>query len=322
MYNRNGGGVFGFAYHICCCLACLICLGPLLIIIGVIILFTATVNTRGTEISLYNTAITSWNNTYMPEFAAINGVSIISPINMNLMKDTTTPDTLMDTGTDFSGYNVLKYDAMVNLPSFTYTTQNVGYTLPIQITVGGTNLTFSVNPIVQTTLFPNQLVPTCAINNVRYPACSQVCQSNLGVWDAGTQVCNLTAIVTQLCVKVSGSWQLDSTFGGNGCQPSNAVETPTYTATFPYNGAWPIEKYKLYLPPNIGQVVTLPVEMIVRHADDPFVVAGSITDGSYYFGTTTGQKLATGFILIIVGGVFTLPAILTVVLICYCVRRN
>jgi len=330
--NDGGGGLCGIAYHICCCLFCLVCLGPILIIIGVVVLFTLTVNGRANEIVAFNNAVTAWNNTYRPEFVASPGFSIGSPFNVTLAQDLNA-DALMDTGTDYLTYQPLKFDSLnVAMPSIIYSPQTTNYQINFPLLDNnGTSLATNVVIFKTASLSYTQLGTTCSTtnyNNNNNRPCQFVCADYLGSWDQFALRCTVAAVVTQLCVKVSlvgQQWQLDSKYGGVGCQPTNAQYPNLHPPNFPYDGltTQPIEKYKLVVVPANGFAVNIPnVNVIVRHTQDPFVVAGYITGGSYNFGATTGQKLTTGLILIIVGGVFTLPAIIAVVLVIVCVRNR
>jgi len=320
----------GMAYHIVCCLCILMCLGPILIIIGIIVLFTAAVdNTRANEISQYNTAVNDWTNTYRAQYAATPGFTVTSPGNTALLQDTNT-DTLNDDGTDYSTYSALKYDTQsFTVPPFTITNYQNQYTYSVTLNItqnDATNNTiqYSLAAFKATVLRSTDMGCSTTTNNNQNTNnnCIYVCPNTYsGIWDTTLFQCNITYILKSVCLKVSktgNTWQFDNTNGGIGCAPAPST-------TYPYLGSvWPVETYTAYNNRvGSGSVINFnSVPLFLRHYKDPYIAAAYITDGSYYFGLTKGQKVATGLIIIIIGAVFTAPAVAITVGVILCCRNN
>jgi len=154
-------------------------------------------------------------------------------------------------------------------------------------------------------------------------SCQTVCANYNGIWNTATQLCALAQYVSIYCVKLqyNNIWSLDMENGGYGC---DLTQANFGNSNYPYGStAWTTAlQYTSINMPNSGSNVTLPAAtLIVRHARDPYIEAALVTGGSYNFGLSTGQTLALGLILIIVGCVFLLPAILVTVLCCYCIQN-
>jgi len=319
--------VCGMAYHIVCCLCILMCLGPILIIIGIIVLFSATSNTRANEVGQYNMAVTQWNNQYRAEFAAATGFGLGPTSNVILNQDVGVDKLNDGTTSDLSTYTPLKYTTLLaTFPPFTYSAQTQSYNYAVTLPLFSPNLgnTTTQLPVIVTPFKKTILMNTDLNCKTTTTNCATVCGSYNGIWNTITLQCTLAQIASTMCVKVlyaGNAWSLSNENGGNGCgyTPASIVNS-----NFPYNNAvWGVEQYTNFNVPNDGSNVTLPaVTLIVRHARDPYIEASLVTGGSYNFGLTTGQTLALGFIIIIVGAVFLAPAILVTVLCVYCIRRN
>ena len=314
---------FGIGRQICGCLCCLLCTGPFLILIGIIVLFSAADDTRGEKEANYNKAVNSWTNTGRDEFEGAMGFSVFqNDGSLYPFIVDTTGDDLDDTADTLQSYKALKYVAS-NAVLFSTNYTNNGNTISkdINFLVMNGNTTFinSLNGFTVKSLSPSQLSEQtpCRTNtynsNSNDPTCASVCVNLGGVYDNARDSCAVKSIMTKACIKLivnNNRWIPDQDFGGYGCYPGNDL-------------SWAPEEYRTSNVQNGDSINIGATAIVLRSSSDPFVIAGDMTDGTYNFGLTTGQKLATGLILIIIGGVFMAPAILiTVLVVFYCRRRG
>jgi len=309
----------GLAREVVCCIVCFVCLGPILIIIGLIVLFGfAPNNTRGTEVGQYNMAVTDWTNTYRTEFASSNGFTAGDNVALN---QDTTPDTLNDGGSDLNAYTALKYSkGALTIPAFQYTTGQSVFLYNLQITVGTPNKTITVPIQVMKTVSLTPFQLGCSTTgNANFTSCTTACARKNGNWDPYRQLCQVSFVVSNACIKIAKTvgWDVDAGYGGNGCYYVTIDDAAGYATNFP------VETLVTYPTPANNSTVTLqPIPLTIRHTKDPYIAASSITTGSYNFGLSTATKVGIGLILIIVGAVFMAPVIITVVLIVYCCRKR
>jgi len=319
--NEN---ICGVAREIFACIYCLICLGPFLIIIGLIVLFSAaTSNSRGDETKLYNKSVDAWTSTYRAEFATSMGWTTFLDDNdkATLTADTTTDPLNDDHTSDLHSYVALKYTLPLAaiIPTLTFETDSYDAGLYNQtLTFNSTDSSHSVVSFNLLQILLAQATNAqmnCDVSGTQSDtnSCPNVCQNKYaGVYDSFEGECDVLQVIKSFCGKVSlvsGQWGPDFTNGGYGCGPSLAL---------PSSGTFPVETYTNVAPPNDGDIVDFGgVTVTLRSAHDPYIAAAQITGGSLDFGLTKAQKAGAGLIIIIIGAVFMAPAILIVVGVVY-----
>jgi len=285
-------GLFGLGRRVCGCLCFLLIVGPLLIVIGVAVLFSATHDTRGPLISQYNEAVANWTNTHRAQFAQISP-NIYSTEHPNplVLGANTQGDILADHDKKIHSYTPLKYTYQLSslVASKPWSSSN---TSQFVVSVGSKASTVSV------TLVATPAV-TYGCTNPHGNDCPE-CTNQGGVWDFVKQTCTTIEVLDGFCLKLansSGSWEKAADYGGYGCGAKNDWNTQSYVK----------------VNPTKTPTVTFSGTITVRSLYDPYVYAAHLTDGSYNFGMTQADKAKTGVMLIIVGGVFIAPAILITV---------
>jgi len=292
------------------CICCLCCTGPLVILLGVIFLLSATNDTRSDLVNQYNAAVSEWNAAARAQFAIAGNFSVLAKTGTATLVPNTTADPINDSGDDLDSYTPLKYSIVAPvLNSVIYTGQDQDQQyLTFEWNNTSPNKTFYQFAVPTITLGtqvlgPNQLSQKCNVTGGN-PNCAQVCHNEGGQWNSISQTCTIFQEIVNFCTKLSydnvSKWLPDNSYGGIGC---------TYG---PY-GDWYPEGYETYPVPSYNSPVNFPpTPLMLRSVKDPWVVAQYLTDGSLSFGLSTGQKIGIGMILIIVGACLELPICLGV----------
>lgn len=286
--------LFRLEKKICSCLCCFFCLGPILIIIGVALVVSSASDSRGALISKYNDAVEAWTSTHKAEFESLaaNSVLVVNGNRSNVLSLDTSNDALNDDDKKFIPYAARKLVVSLNnviLPMAwnPYSGATVMLEVFVNNTAGPTIFSQTVQPMKT-----SYVSTTCDLSQ---DYCSD-CTAKNGVWTSSG--CRVSSVASNVCVKVdqysSGNWYASSTPGGDvGCGAGGNWQAVSYTNV--YNPVSPI---------------VFNGQFVLRSAYDPYVVAASLTGGTFRFGLTTKEKIKYGFILIIIGGVCVVPAVL------------
>jgi len=280
------------------CLCCLVCFGPLLLIIGIWQFAEAPGASlqRAAMISDVNAQINLWKN-IEPSFAAtrwtVNNIAL--PINHPSGEIPVVENLESYTATDFFTTSGVippsKFNAQANpvVLNFVVTSTTNG-------TTGGASV--SVLPFKAT------------VTSSTSDDCKQGHYSN--------GYCTNYYVLESVCVKVSkkgNTYTADNTYGGYGCSqfdglggnqwsPSVYTQVP-YTDSFGNHPSANTYYFNSYT---------------VRAAEDPHLYWLSVSGG--YWPLTSGQKVLLGTVLMVIGGIFMIPCILFVVIGIVCFRRK
>jgi len=279
------------------CLCCLVCFGPILLIIGIVQFAGApgATSNRNAMIGNVNNQIAIWNN-IEPSFAS--GLWLANTVRMNVNHpagDIPPVETLKT-------YVATDFYATSNLivPPATFNTQ-----LPpvvIDFVASGTNITGGASVSVK------RFVVTTDPANAR---------SNCNRGHFAGSTCTNFFVLDTVCVKVSreenvrGPYRADNRFGGYGCGPGTSI-----------GGSWNPAVYKQvdYDDGDVYDTTYSFNSFTVRSAEDPYIFWLNASGGSWPL--TSGQKVLIGTILMVIGGLFMVPCVLFVVIGVVCFRRR
>jgi len=293
------------------CICCMMCIGPILILIGIIVLISAIKDSRGDKIKQYNAAVDKWTASARAEFAAAqfvnNGAS--PPETLGTV---TTGDILKDDDKDIKSYQALKYQSTTGFGAYasgTVGTVGVQYTSDIAASQDNgspssiaVTLPFSSYRSTGTTGLSksctNSPTTTSSGSSDNRPLCSSVCAEDGGTWDANANTCHFYRVASRFCLKValSGStWAATATPGaGIGC---------LYKTQAGIKGDWGIATTQQSSPGTT--VDPSRVNIMIRSSADPYILASELTKGTYDFGLSRAQKIVIGIILIVIGVVIS-----------------
>ncbi|KNC49787.1 uncharacterized protein AMSG_06066 [Thecamonas trahens ATCC 50062] len=292
------------------CICCCAIVGPILVLIGIIVLVSALKDTRGDKIKKYNAAVDKWNSQSRDELLAAQFTNTNSGASggAEVLGATTAVDVLRDDDKDLKSYEPLKYRTAggFSFASATLGTSDIVYTADISASQnGGPASTMSVGLTFghyisrgQGSLSRScQLTATSTSTGSSRPLCSQVCSDDGGQWDSTTSTCRFYLRASDMCLKVTlsgSSWTPASVPGsGFGCLYKNQGGT---------KGDWSISSYTSV---SAGATITpSTVQLTIRSSDDPYILASDLTNGSYDFGLTRAQKIVIGIVLIVIGCVW------------------
>lgn len=252
---------------LCACLCCLVCGGPILIIVGIVLL--AAKNTRKDDVKEYNDAVSAYNPTPVDSWlpATINGASA-----------TTTTQTDPIDG-DRDGINRVGVSRLVSANvatagSFSFALQNVA--------------AFSLNGIPSTK--SRSTNGYCNLNYCSYGHMEDSCRDRFGSGaryyggscssrgDCGR--CEYDAPLSQVCAVVSAT------------QPYS--RDGRYRSCF-----YPFGEQDQNYASNTLNPSTIEVQ--VRKSDDPFLVLQRVTDGSNDFGISAETQRNAGIACLVIG---------------------
>ena len=289
----------------------MMCIGPILILIGVIVLISAIKDSRGDKIKQYNAAVDKWTASARAEFAGAqfvnNGAS--PPETLGTV---TTGDILKDDDKDIKSYQALKYQSTSGFGAYaagTVGTVGVQYTSDIVASQnGGTGssmsvtLPFSTYRSAGTTGLSksctNSPTTTSSGSSDNRPLCSAVCGEDGGTWDSSGNTCHFYRVASRFCLKVALSgttWSPTTTPGaGFGC---------LYKTQAGIKGDWGVATTSRSSPGSA--VEPSRVNIMIRSSADPYILASELTKGTYDFGLSRAQKIIIGIILIVIGVVIS-----------------
>eukprot|EP01111_Echinosteliopsis_oligospora_P011860 TRINITY_DN4006_c0_g1_i1.p1 TRINITY_DN4006_c0_g1~~TRINITY_DN4006_c0_g1_i1.p1 ORF type:complete len:398 (-),score=80.47 TRINITY_DN4006_c0_g1_i1:33-1181(-) len=297
--------MWGFGRQVMGLICFCVCLGPILILVGVGLMIASASDPRGTSISMYNSVVSDWNNKYLPQFQAAKFYVQGSAGEWVPLVVDNSPDFINDVA-QVQSYTALKY---VSNMSVVVPPQPFNEDGPDQLFWFEENTT-ALSQQYQDIMMQNNLYPGDGSGNTLncnddeeddYDDCANACynmggQWNIDMYDDG--YCQVNQIISAFCMKVSqdsfGDWSPDTTYGGSGCY-SQGLPQALYQST---NGVG-----TMYFGGNIT----------IRHAQDPHIYLGQATNFKYSFGATQRQNFVTGWVLIITGGVVLLPMICLII---------
>ena len=258
---RQAGSI---AKCLCGCLFCLLCGGPILLIVGIVIL-TAP-NTRADDVKEYNTVVGAYDHLESDAWA---------PGNIGGATTTLVTEQIMikgdDEGIDKSASRFARAYVSSQPTTVSYTISTI---LPFSRTPSYTQQRTSVGQCrFDTCLYGNGVVcPTTST----WSGPNRCEQGNCGT-------CTYSVYLSKYCVAVKKN--------DVGSSPTATWSLDTTTTCF-YNS----DSILVNTNPST-------VEFQVRQKGDPFIALQRITKGSEDFGITSGQQTVTGLTLIIIGAV-------------------
>eukprot|EP01119_Soliformovum_irregulare_P009033 TRINITY_DN22140_c0_g1_i1.p1 TRINITY_DN22140_c0_g1~~TRINITY_DN22140_c0_g1_i1.p1 ORF type:complete len:381 (-),score=43.53 TRINITY_DN22140_c0_g1_i1:36-1178(-) len=281
------------------CICCLVCAGPVLLIIGVVMLVSAPIqgSNRQATIDAIDSSVQAWTSTNRAFFLDRN-LTVVPG-------DTSNPQLLQETSrlespwfTEVQSYSPLLYTTNVNFGSSYY-----DETARVSVFYYD-----NTNNIVQVSgrVFHAQ----ASSNSDDDKSCRNARASDLDT------DCYDYYILDHICVKFrpGAIVSTDNGVGSNiGCEFEDGTEGASS------NGQWSPLHYRSYNPSG-STVVS--AEVIARSTNDPYITAQAETEGSMSLGLTAGQAAGTGLVLLIIGAIFMIPCILITILIVYCVKNK
>jgi len=269
-------------------------MGPLVLGVGIWVLFTTDLNdTREYKIAQVNTDISAWNTTIYPAFNStsfeveLNDLDV--QLNLTHMSDMKLSAQFGKSGLSY--YTAAKFTTTQNFFSNTPMPFNQSTTVEIVFTSGSSTF--------------NWTTPLFRLHNTT--ANSVSCNNTGGKFDNRTNLCFFYYSLSYFCVKVFNTpdkkWALSSQYGGIGCDydaDEGKMLPALYTQIAP--PATPAT------PVNMGKL-----QVLLRHLNDPYVLASYLTKGSLDFGLSRLQKALLAIVLIGVGALCMIPCICSVV---------
>jgi len=301
--------------HVVGCFCCMLCTPPIFLIIGLIFLLSATSNTRGDKIKEYNNAVDKWASSVRPVFDQATFTNQVAPPGQSqAFSQITSADPLHDSDSKLHTYTPLRYQSAsgTTAPATSSFTLQVGAQQQ-----GGTANTLSASVRTEgvTTKSGSELSRSCSSSSTSSSSsssssnsntpCSEVCNDDGGSWDYSTRRCTFRAYLTGICLKVayssaSQAYSVSSKYGGQGCFPCG------YYSSFPSQGtnyvcnAYEVGQLSLSSSPPPANFEG--VDIVVRSEDDPYIVAGNLTNGSMNFGLSRAAKIAIAIVFFAIGG--------------------
>ncbi|KAJ3040194.1 hypothetical protein HDV00_011290 [Rhizophlyctis rosea] len=304
------------------------CLGPVLVIVGIVFLVSASTHSREKKIAQYNDAVQQWTTSIRTPFSqATFGMTYPTPAQP--MVPQTSPSKGMMTVTDsdtsqIQDYTPLFFGAGSAVPfspngSYVITTVNANgvagwfkFDVPPEITktVSQTTMrcrtSYDCNARTQKTTDYN--------NCIAKPYCSTVCSGTYGGWlDNSETLCSYYSTLRSICLQVADGgagvgYKLATatslTNNKLGCDYSNGFEPATYVPSI-----------------SAGNPSSLS-SFVLRQAGDPYITLQAVTSGTGAFGLSTGQKAGMGAGLLIAGIVWMILLCVVLFLIVRCFKRT
>eukprot|EP00744_Colponema_vietnamica_P003655 GILI01005569.1.p1 GENE.GILI01005569.1~~GILI01005569.1.p1 ORF type:complete len:383 (-),score=85.73 GILI01005569.1:216-1340(-) len=258
------------AQAICGCLCCLVIGGPVLIIVGIVLL--AAKNTRTDDIATYNKAVAAYNGSAVSAWlpASVNGnyaTRITSTVNVNGNLNGVNPavSTLLETTNSLPG----------GTSTFTFSLSNVS--------------AFQRN--FPTSRSSSSYTMNCPYSNgctVNYMSgqCSGTYYGNGCYYSGNCGSCTSYRYLSRVCVVVSST-------------APYVADNSLYSCYYPFGSGSNSAKYE-----NSNSNTGITVD--VRKSDDPLIALERITKGSDDFGATAGQQRTIALVCIGIGGFFIL----------------
>ncbi|KAK3266810.1 hypothetical protein CYMTET_24596 [Cymbomonas tetramitiformis] len=304
------------------CFSCSFGCSSFMAIVGVYLLTASNYhNTKSEELVTYNHGVEEWTSDYGPQFNAtswsltVDGFPItLVPLSKEdpLPKDGAEDDTL--------SYTPLKFTlpSVVPVPPNSQKDSSASEEPKAPLnTTGATvsNVTDLMRPreallTVYDGVETHQIaLPSTPLLRkvVKRTAGWKMCRyQEAGYYSGRSHTCTTYGVLESMCVKVSksvasGAWELNTTYGGSGCNPRSSWRMFAWRrARAPTNGGLPklpaVETDRIF------------ANTVVKSAYDPRILALNITNGKLVFAQGQAEELATGLVLIIIGAVCMVPA--------------
>jgi len=288
--------------HIIGCVCCLMCIGPILTIIGIVYLASATSDGRTALINQYNGAADYWTSTELAEFSGL-AVTTVLAAGSTTLPAVTSGDNVNDATAKLTPYNRMRYEASVDY----------GATPPaaFNFQIGGANVVPAGYTLTCSYQYVHASQMSCSTQNGQSNQCYTACANQGGVWNNPTLECAFLVGASRVCVKVSKtgtSWAANTTFSSSdngGCFPCAYAGNggTALSTTYGFCTDYAVVQNVIY--PNAVSCNRI-IPTSVRNARDPWVLLAKGSSGSMSFGLTTGQKLAMGAAFLAIGGLLTL----------------
>ena len=293
------------AFH---CLVCMVVAGPILVIIGIVVLAGATEDSRSPLITKYNNAVEQWNDGLRDEFnAALSGELYASGDTVHYleMKASTTADDGAQAkgGEDVKSPDVLKFRNM----AITFATSSVE---PWSSSMGSQAYrTIELTDEDEDTVYGTVTFPLLYSDYEH--STSSSCNSNKGYYDSYYEYCYYYWVAEEVCTQfVTSAMALKGE--DSGCY---------YKAQGSGDNWSPVQYKKIdarnNYQPYVGAIGSM--EVTVRDSNDPYIELERLTHGTLNFGLTQAEQAGIGIALVVIGCLLTIP---TVLVIMYIVRRN
>lgn len=302
----GGGGLLG-------AICCLIVIGPVLLIVGVIVLLSP--NTRVERINEYNSAVDAFNGANGDYGRLRQFAGVVEPIATPMIPYEYTMATQnVDVGGNTDG---VKQTTTI----FAHATVQLAQEFRVNSSSFGPRFTSTRVPIVTSASIKlpcandRRCSTDCSQASSRYCSYSNVaayCQERYG-FDAtfvrATSATNSRCTGSEVCGTCSYVSYLRSVCFVIARSSSNAgawIQDPSYqSCDYPFRA----QRYEA-----VTKSQTIPFQM--RANTDPWIVLQRLSQGTMDFGLTQSQQIALGIALIAIGGALTAAVIIPVCLKC------
>ena len=314
---------------ICRAVVCFLCLGPVLALVGIGFLAATSNDSRGSQVSSFNAAASSWSNGGASAFAAVP-FALVGPAGTAGATLTLVLESTKDAyGTDsasLSPPNMTSRWAASTLSGrpFSSTPYIYGQSVTASVTLKPSG-TYATSPL-NVQLFKTATKSIECKSGESASTCSGRCSSSGGSWASNT--CTKYFRLTSICVVVDPTTrQLDSA-GGAGCNviPSSSSDSGYNVASFAGGSAGTQSSLGMYAfsssssqfsPSDFSGVL-----VTVRASSDPYVNLLRATSGTLSLDLSTESKGTIGGALLAVGIVITTITCLTIYYLIRCVKRR
>ncbi|KAJ3048011.1 hypothetical protein HK097_010967 [Rhizophlyctis rosea] len=322
-FKTLGKKISNFLTFICC-------LGPVLVIVGIVFLASAGTKSRENKIEQYNAAVEAWSTNYRNDLAAAS-FSLSSPVSAPLGEQTY-PSSGMQLVKDndqsqLHDYTPLYYASSTN--SIPYSSDGKYF---VQTTDrNGVTQSFTLNHPKKLTKTVTQNTMNCRTSsecNIRTqtddqyrtctsrPYCSTVCTNTYGGTLTTSTTCSYDSVLRSICVQISNP------SSGSGYRVATATALTNNQVGCDYSNGFEPAVYEPESKVGLAASFTTLKGITLRHSADPYITLQAITSGTMAFGLSTGQKTATGVIFLVVGIAWMVFLCFVIFLIVKCLART
>uniref|UniRef100_A0A7S1L763 Uncharacterized protein n=1 Tax=Neobodo designis TaxID=312471 RepID=A0A7S1L763_NEODS len=304
----------GFIRGVLGCLCCLLCAGPILVIVGIVVLVAPNHFEENTN--KYKDAIKTYDANIRPYFNNASGI-----IDPHTGSDLTMAVELKEVV-----INGINSDKVPKFFSSVLEHLSVPFSTSQSVTVNsvrngrmasGAGIQFNLGPFFSSSEQHAPSEPSCSKksrNDCDSSDYQRYCRDTFGsAASASGSRCEWFQREEYFCRPVSLS--------GNNWVASSAKQTCDYIdgsskamGTYSENGGhtyrFTRNKLKIWSSP-----LSTSVQVLVRSDEDPYLVAAELTKGSFDFGLTAAQQRVLGLVLIIIGAALIACIVGAIVLI-------
>ena len=304
-------GVRAAAGCIQCAIGCLCCLcigGPVLFIVGIVILVAS--NDREANVKAYNEAVTNYGSTSDIDLwkGSVNsspynfvGTSIAQHIVGN-----TEGITAIGTSRAAVAAHVMRSADTHNSYAFNLATVTPFVSSGIEYDRSQSGSVTCPSSLCSTSTMGQRCRdaygPSATYSGGQCSSSSSSSYSSCGL-------CYYTMYLDEICVVVAAT-----TAGANPFTVDTSRKSCYYPFTSSSNRYRRATANTAPVPPTITAVV--------RRADDPFLVLERVTEGSGDFGATRAQQNTIGIVLLVIGIVLTIATICACIVVYWCCLRS